>query len=65
MDQDIPQIIRNARAFLERVSATGVGEARELTACAGLLESIMSGRYVVQARQAEEASDGRVTEGDD
>jgi hypothetical protein len=42
-----PQVIVNTRKFkfLERVTANGVAEARELTRCAELLEAIADGHY--------------------
>lgn len=42
-----PQIIVNARRFLDRVPVTGAAEARELSKCADLLEAIISGLYTV------------------
>lgn len=42
-----PQVIMNTRNFLERVTANGVAEARELARCAELLEAIADGHYSV------------------
>lgn len=41
------QIILNTRAFLDRVTTTGVAEAHALTECAKLMQAIIDGHYVV------------------
>lgn len=41
------QTILNTRAFLDRVTTTGVAEAHALTECAKLMQAIIDGHYVV------------------